>query len=88
MRQLQGQEAGAYDGQGEGNQPFFMTFLDHVAEACFGDPVYGGNRDYAYWDMINFSGPSYIDGGGPRPGQGWSAEDMTAGFDRTKAPAT
>jgi hypothetical protein len=68
----------------EGNEPFFLTMLDHVCEACFGDPVYGGNKNYAYWEMINFTGPSYIATGGPAPGQGWSAKDMTAPFDRTK----
>jgi hypothetical protein len=68
----------------EGNQPFFLTMLDHVCEACFGDPVYRGNENYVYWDMINFTGPSYIASGGPARGQGWSAKDMTAPFDRTK----
>ena len=72
----------------EGNQPFFLTLLDHVVEACFGDPVYGGNKDYVYWDMINFSGPSYISPGGPTPGQGWTWKDMTAPFDRTKPAAS
>jgi hypothetical protein len=71
----------------EGNQPFFLTLLDHVVEACFGDPVYGGNKDYVYWDMINFSGPSYISPGGPAPGQGWIWKDMTEPFDRSKPAA-
>ena len=71
----------------EGNQPFFLTLIDHVVEACFGDPVYGGNKNYIYWEMINFSGPSYISPGGPAPGQGWSWKDMTAPFDRTKPAA-
>ena len=68
----------------EGNQPFVLTLLDHVVEASFGDPAYGGNKNYVYWDMINFTGPSYIDGGGPSPGQGWSWKDMRAPFDRRK----
>ncbi len=69
------------------HQPFFFTLLDHVVESCFGDPVYGGNQNYAYWDMINFTGPSYIGPGGPAPGQGWSWKDMTAPFSRSKPAA-
>ena len=82
LRQLHAQEANAYDGQGEGRQPFFLTFLDHMAQACFGDPVYGGNREFAYWEMIGHTGPSFINAGGPGPGQGWTAEQMTGPFRR------
>ncbi|MDP9325084.1 MAG: gluconate 2-dehydrogenase subunit 3 family protein [Candidatus Dormibacteraeota bacterium] len=84
LRAQQRSEVNAYNGKGEDGQPFFLTFLDHVAQACFGDPIYGGNQGYVYWDLIDFTGPSYINAGGPAPGQGWSAKDMTAGFDRTK----
>jgi len=80
LRALQAQEAMQYDGQGEGNQPFFLTLLDHVAEACFGDPVYGGNQNWVYWRMIGFSGPSFVNAGGPGPGQGWTAGDMAQQF--------
>ena len=80
LRALQAQEAQRYDGRGEGGQPFFFTFLDHVAQACFGDPVYGGNRDWVYWRMIAFSGPSFVDAGGPGPNQGWTADDMAGQF--------
>lgn len=76
LRRLHAQEAARYEGKGEGGQPFFLTFLDHLAQACFGDPVYGGNRDWIYWRMIGFSGPSFIAPGGPGPGQGWTAEDL------------
>jgi len=82
LRRLHAAEAAAYNGQGERNQPFFLTLLDHVAQACFGDPVYGGNRSWVYWEMLNFSGPSFIDGGGPGPGQGWTWEQMTGPFQR------
>ena len=82
LRQRQAAEVAAFNGRGEGNQPFFLTFLDHVAQACFGDPGYGGNRDYVYWDMIDFSGPSYINSGGPGPGQGWTAEQLAGPFRR------
>ena len=83
LRALQAKEVAAYDGQGEGRQPFFLTLLDHVAEACFGDPVYGGNRGWVYWDMLNFSGPSFVNAGGPGPGQGWTWQDLTGPFQRT-----
>lgn len=84
LRRTYADEVAAYNGHGEGNQPFVMTLLDHVAQACFGDPVYGGNRDYEYWKLIRFSGPSFISFGGPGPGQGWTAEDMAAPFDPAK----
>jgi Gluconate 2-dehydrogenase subunit 3 len=80
LRALQAEEAMQYDGRGEGNQPFFLTLLDHVAQACFGDPVYGGNRDWVYWRMIGFTGPSFVNAGGPGPDQGWTAADMAAQF--------
>jgi hypothetical protein len=83
LRRLQAQEVSAYNGQGEGHEPFFLTFLDHVAQACFGDPGYGGNRGYVYWDMIDFSGPSYVRNAGPGPGQGWTAEQLAGPFRRT-----
>lgn len=84
LRARQVSEVNAFNGKGEDNQPFFLTLLDHVAQACFGDPVYGGNQGYSYWDLIDFTGPSYINAGGPGPGQGWTAKDMTQQFDRTK----
>jgi hypothetical protein len=80
LRALHAQEAQQYDFKGEGNQPFFFTLLDHVAQACFGDPVYGGNRDWVYWRMIGFSGPSFVSFAGPGPGQGWTADDMAGQF--------
>jgi hypothetical protein len=80
LRALQAQEMLQYDGRGEGNQPFFLTLLDHLAQACFGDPVYGGNQGWVYWRMIGFSGPSFVNAGGPGPNQGWTADDMAAQF--------
>ena len=83
LRRRQAEETAGYDGQGEGGQPFFLTFLDHLAQACFADPVYGGNAGWVYWDMINFSGPSFIDGAGPGQGQGWTWQQLTGPFQRT-----
>ena len=82
LRRRQAEETAGYNGQGEGDQPFFLTFLDHLAQACFGDPVYGGNRDWVYWEMINFSGPSFVNAGGPGPGQGWTWQQLTGPFQR------
>ena len=80
LRALHAQEAYEYGFKGEGNQPFFFTLLDHVAESCFGDPVYGGNPDWIYWRAIAFTGPSFVDSGGPGPNQGWTADDMAGPF--------
>jgi gluconate 2-dehydrogenase subunit 3-like protein len=82
LRRRQADETTGYEGQGEGGQPFFLTFLDHLAEACFADPVYGGNRGWVYWDMINFSGPSFVNAGGPGAGQGWTWQQLTGPFER------
>jgi hypothetical protein len=87
LRERHALEALAYDGHGEGGQPFFLTLLDHVAQACFADPAYGGNRGWVYWELVDFPGPSFIHAGGPSPGQGWTWRDLTGPFDRTWKPA-
>jgi len=92
LRAMQAEETSRYNGKGEGNQPFFLTLLDHLAQACFGDPVYGGNggndptgkNRWIYWKLIGFTGPSFINSGGPAPGQGWTAADMNRQFDPTR----
>jgi hypothetical protein len=92
LRAMQVAEVTVYNGRGEGNQPFFLTLLDHVAQACFGDPIYGGNggndptgkNRWIYWKMIGFNGPSYTSFGGPGPNQGWTAAQMAGPFIPTK----
>jgi len=37
---------------------FQSAFQELVMEACFSDPVYGGNRNFAGWQMCNFEGDS------------------------------
>lgn len=37
-------------------QAFFRTLRTHTMEGMFGDPVYGGNRDFAGWRLIGFPG--------------------------------
>jgi hypothetical protein len=95
LRQLYADEVNAFNGQGENGrvgdngvrapgQPFFLTFIDHVIEASFGDPAYGGNKDFIYWKAISFTGPAYLAGGGPVAGNGWTPRDMTQEFDPKK----
>ncbi|HWL59658.1 MAG TPA: gluconate 2-dehydrogenase subunit 3 family protein [Microbacteriaceae bacterium] len=33
---------------------FFETVLRHAREGMFGDPVHGGNRGYAGWDLLGY----------------------------------
>ena len=37
-------------------QAFFRTLRTHTMEGMFADPVYGGNRDFAGWQLIGFPG--------------------------------
>ncbi len=43
-------------------QAFFNTLWTHTIEGMFADPVYGGNRDFAGWRLIEFDGaqPRYL----------------------------
>ena len=34
----------------------FALVLEHTRRGMFGDPVYGGNRDFAGWDLIGYPG--------------------------------
>jgi gluconate 2-dehydrogenase gamma chain len=35
---------------------FFELVLEHTLEGTFGDPHYGGNRDFIGWEMIGYPG--------------------------------
>lgn len=35
---------------------FFNTVRGHVMEGMFADPVYGGNKDFAGWRLVDFPG--------------------------------
>ncbi len=37
-------------------QAFFRTVRIHTMEGMFGDPIYGGNRNFAGWQLIGFPG--------------------------------
>ena len=42
----------------EQKQPsFFGMVLDHVRQGMFGDPSYGGNANFAGWDLLGYPGP-------------------------------
>ena len=46
-------EAGKLDGDPGG---FFATLLQQTREGMFSDPMYGGNVNFAGWDLIGYSG--------------------------------
>jgi hypothetical protein len=35
---------------------FFGLLLEHTRHGMFGDPIYGGNRDFAGWDLVSYPG--------------------------------
>jgi gluconate 2-dehydrogenase gamma chain len=35
---------------------FFQGLLQHTKEGMFGDPLYGGNKDFIGWNLIGFPG--------------------------------
>jgi gluconate 2-dehydrogenase gamma chain len=35
---------------------FFNLVLGHTLQGTFGDPYYGGNRDFAGWDLLRYPG--------------------------------
>jgi gluconate 2-dehydrogenase gamma chain len=38
------------------HQAFFNTVRTHTMEGMFADPIYGGNKDFAGWRLIEFPG--------------------------------
>jgi gluconate 2-dehydrogenase gamma chain len=40
----------------EGGAAFFALVLAHTLQGTFGDPFYGGNRNFAGWDLIGYPG--------------------------------
>jgi gluconate 2-dehydrogenase gamma chain len=47
----------------------FQLLLSHMREGMFADPMYGGNRDLAGWQLIGYPGVTLV----------WSANDQTVG---------
>ncbi|MFP3947958.1 MAG: gluconate 2-dehydrogenase subunit 3 family protein [Longimicrobiales bacterium] len=52
-----GSATGSGAGFGGSSAVFFNMVKNHVWEAMFGDPHYGGNRDFAGWDLVGYPGP-------------------------------
>jgi gluconate 2-dehydrogenase gamma chain len=50
---LQQAEAGKL---GTGWAGFFQLLLEHTREGMFSDPMYGGNKNFAGWDLIGYPG--------------------------------
>lgn len=46
-------EAGALNGA---PAHAFAILLEHTREGMFGDPIYGGNQDFAGWDLLGYAG--------------------------------
>jgi len=40
----------------DGSAAFFNVVLSHTLQGTFCDPFYGGNRDFAGWDLIGYPG--------------------------------
>jgi len=57
-------------------QAFFNTVRNHVMEGMFGDPIYGGNKDFAGWRLVGFPGAQPL----------FTPEDMQKGLAYTGAP--
>jgi hypothetical protein len=53
-------ETGSATGSGAGfdgsSAAFFATLRAHTWQGTFGDPYYGGNRNYIGWDLIGYPG--------------------------------
>jgi gluconate 2-dehydrogenase gamma chain len=53
-------ETGAATGSGAGfdgsSAAFFAMLRAHIWQGTFGDPYYGGNRDYIGWNLIGYPG--------------------------------
>ena len=83
LTQLQAGELAAPQGsnlvaQPEAGDPaagaqFFAALLSMTAEGMFGDPVYGGNANYAGWDLIGYPGVKLV----------WTEEEQAIGTELT-----
>jgi len=48
---------------------FFGLMLEHTRQGMFGDPIYGGNKDFAGWDLLRYPGIKLV----------WDAEEQAIG---------
>lgn len=49
-------ETGAATGFTGSSAQFFAMVLGHTHQGMFGDPYYGGNQDFAGWDLVGYPG--------------------------------
>lgn len=53
---LSAMEANKATGFVPNSSSFFETIREHALQGMFGDPYYGGNANFAGWDLIHFPG--------------------------------
>jgi gluconate 2-dehydrogenase gamma chain len=49
-------ESGKATGFTPTSDAFFRAIQEHTLQGMFGDPVYGGNKNFAGWDLIGYPG--------------------------------
>jgi len=49
-------ETGAATGFSGSSAAFFAMVLNHTHQGMFGDPYYGGNRNFSGWDLMRYPG--------------------------------
>jgi gluconate 2-dehydrogenase gamma chain len=49
-------ESGKAPGFTPSSDAFFRAIHEHTLQGMFGDPVYGGNKNFAGWDLIGYPG--------------------------------
>src|SRR5262245_57090943 len=59
-------------------QAFFNTVRTHTMEGMFADPLYGGNKDFAGWQLVGFPGTQPL----------YTPNDMQSKEAFTRAPIT
>jgi gluconate 2-dehydrogenase gamma chain len=48
------------DGTAPGLRAFFELVREHALQGMFGDPVHGGNEDFAGWGLLGFTGVKMV----------------------------
>ena len=49
-------ESGKAPGFAPDSATFFQVVREHAVEAMFADPVYGGNKNFAGWNLLGYAG--------------------------------
>jgi gluconate 2-dehydrogenase gamma chain len=63
---LSDMEIGRATGFVPNSQAFFELIREHTLQGMFGDPYYGGNANFAGWDLVGYPGLKLV----------WSAQDQ------------